>query len=522
MTALRIAFTALLCFGSVTVFAQIPPSTTSPANVPNQQNPAQPETGKDNNASKGVTAKPNDNLSSPKPSTGPTVTQLNRTGNTSDSEEPEIKDDSNLTPEQKASVEYAGPAVLSRGIKASQPMNPQNVRLTPQVNVDFTETSGLNGVSTSAPLGLESGLALSYGITGTKLLKKDSVSLTYMGSFFHYFNANSFDSVSNQLSLSWTHQLSKRFEFALREQFSEFSQNNIQTSGTSVISSDAGSTFILASPATEVFDGRVLTGSTEGTMMYHFNPRLSLGLFGSGYMTRRYSNDLYGDVGYQGGADLVYRVTKRVSTGAYYTFTHFDYVGVYGGSDIHTVGLNYSIAFTRRTELSAKAGGSRVETTGVENYMLPSDLAAILGFNSTSIAGYHMNYAPDLSIQLRHQASNVSYELGYTRGITPGNGIILTSVRQNAGLSVHYKTRRWNFGSAVGYDALYGYGTTNQQYKSIFATANAYRQLTGNFSWHLRFDYHHYLFDNTGYLQNNYSVAVGVAWSPADLLNRPW
>src|SRR5215469_9672749 len=166
MTALRIAFAALLCFGGATVFAQIPPSATSPADAPDQQNPAQ-SGGKDNSTSKGVTAKPNDNLSSPKPSIGPTVTQPNRTGNSTDSEEPEIKDDSNLTPEQKASVEYAGPAVLSRGITASQPMNPQNIRLTPQVNVDFVETKGLNGVTTSAPLGLESGIALSYGISGT-------------------------------------------------------------------------------------------------------------------------------------------------------------------------------------------------------------------------------------------------------------------------------------------------------------------------------------------------------------------
>jgi hypothetical protein len=308
----------------------------------------------------------------------------------------------------------------------------------------------------------------------------------------------------------------------MREQLVEFGQNNVQTSGTSVLSSNAGSTFILASPATEVFDGRVLTGSTEGNIMYHFNPRLSLSLFGSGFITRRYSNDLYGDVGYQGGADLVYRFTKRVSAGGYYTFTHFDYVGLYGGSDVNTVGLNYSVAFTRRTELSAKVGGSRVETTGVENYQLPPGLAAILGFDSTSIAGYHMNYAPDFSVQLRHQETNTSYALGFTRGITPGNGIILTSVRQNINFTASYKTRRWNFGSSVGYDALYGYGTTNQQYKSIFATANAYRTLTGNFSWHLRFDYHHYLFDTTGYLQNNYTLAVGVAWSPADLLNRPW
>jgi hypothetical protein len=521
MTALRIAFAALLCFGNATMFAQIPPSATSPADAPDQQNPAQPG-GKDNSTSKGVTAKPNDNLSSPKPSIGPTVTQPNRTGNTTDSEEPEIKDDSNLTPEQKASVEYAGPAVLSRGITASQPMNPQNVKLTPQVNVDFMETKGLNGVTTSAPLGLESGIALSYGISGTKLLKKDILSLTYLGTFYTYFDANSFNSTSNQLSFSWAHKLSKRFEFAVREQLMEFSQNNVQTSGTSVLPSNTGSTFILASPATEVFDGRVLTGGTEGNILYHFNPRLSLSLFGSGFITRRYSNDLYGDVGYQGGADLVYRFTKRVSAGGYYTFTHFDYIGLYGGSDVNTVGLNYSIAFTRRTELSAKVGGSRVETTGVENHQLPPDLAAILGFNSTSIAGYHLNYAPDFSVQLRHQETNASYSLGFTRGITPGNGIILTSVRQNINFTAGYKTRRWNFGSSVGYDALYGYGTTNQQYKSVFATANAYRSLTGNFSWHFRFDYHHYLFDSTGYLQNNYTLAVGVAWSPADLLNRPW
>lgn len=502
------------------MFAQIPPSPTNPANGPDQQNSANPTVGNDTGVSKGGTAKPNNTLSSPKKTTGPTVTQPAQTGN--GTEEPQIGDDSNLTPEQKASVEYSGPAVLSRGITASQPMNPQNTRLTPQVNADFTENSGLNGVSTSAPLGLESGMALSYGISGTKLLKMDTILLTYAGSYYHYFSASSYDSVSNQLNFAWTHKVSKRLQFALREQIMEFGQNNVQINGTSVQSSTAGSTFILASPATEVFDGRVLSASTEATVTYLFNPRLSASFFGSGFRTRRYSSNLYGDVGYQAGADLVYRFTKRVSAGGYYSFTHFDYSGVYGGSDVNTVGLNYSIAFTRRTELSAKVGGSRLETTGVQSYTLPPALAAILGFQTTTIAAYHLNYAPDASIQLRHEETNVSYTLAYARGVSPGNGVILTSVRQNGNLGASYKTRLWNFGSSIGYDSLLGYGTTSQSYRSIFISGNVYRKLAGNFSWHLRFDYHHYLFDNTGYLRNNYVAAVGVAWSPGDLLNRPW
>jgi hypothetical protein len=527
MTASRIVFAAFVWLGGATAFAQIPVPTNT-TNGPDQQAPSSGtnDATRDDGAAKGNQAgvkpdpnKPNNTLSSPK-------TTMSRKTATDDqkekSDEPEIGDDSNLTPEQKASVEYAGPAVLSRGITASQPMNPKNLRFTPQVTLDFTETSGLNGINLSNPSGLQSGVNLSYGVVGAKVLKKDTISLTYLGSLNHYFNASGFDSNSNQLSFSWTHMLSKRLQFGLREQVQEFNENTVLTSGSEVITSGIGTTLVTASPATEVFDGRVLSLVTEGSLTYYFSPRLSLNFSGAGFETRRYSSSLYGNTGYQATGDVLYRFTKRVSAGVYYGYTHFDFIGIYGASDINSVGAEYSIAFSRRTQLSTRFGGSRIESTGVENYTIPAALAALLGFSSTSEAAYQRNYAPEMSIQLTHQEANLSLHTGYSRGVTPGNGIILTSVRQMGDLGANYKTRRWNYATSIGYDTLAGFGTTNQRYQSVFANASVYRSLAGNLAWHMRFDFHHYLFDSTGFLRNSYTFATGVAWSPGDLLNRVW
>jgi hypothetical protein len=311
--------------------------------------------------------------------------------------------------------------------------------------------------------------------------------------------------------------------FGVRESFQEYNRNNLLLSGTQLINSGLGSTLVTANPATEAFDGRVITLLNEGDITWQINSRLSIDLQGGGFFTRRASSALYGDTGYQAGADMVYRLSRRVSAGVYYSYTHFDFTGIYGSTDVNTVGFTYSIAFNPRTEFITRIGGSRIETTGIQNVQLDPFLAIIFGTPSTQEAVYSKNLAPDFNLQLRHKVSNLGFSLAYARGVTPGNGVILTSIRQNGSFGVDYKTpRRWNFSGSGGYDSLSGFGSTNQKYASVFVGASVYRKISRALDWHARFDFHHYTFDNTGFLRNSVSFSTGVAWAPGDILERLW
>ena len=406
-------------------------------------------------------------------------------------------------------------------------MNPKTTRFIPMVGIDYTYSSGLTGVAVQSngqlPNANASGVSITYGLTGQKVYKRDLVSLSFSGSIYDYINQSSYNGTSNLLSLTWRHRLSRHLSFDIGVSGQEFSQNNLLVSGSNYINSGAGTTLVTATPATEVFDGRVISLFTQGDVTYQFNSRLSINLTGGGFLTRRASSSLYGDTGYQAGADVAYRLTRHVTTGVYYAYTYFDFIGTYGSSAVNTVGVIYSIAFTPSTQLITRLGGSRLETTGVTTVAINPLLGLLLGTNSVLEAIYQKNYAPDMNAEIRHKVTNWTLSLAYTRGITPGNGVILTSVRQSGTFGANRRLgRNWNINTTAGYDSLSGYGATNQKYASVFLNGSVNRTLHRNLAWHCRLDYHHYTFDNTGFLRNSYTLATGVMWTPENILERIW
>jgi len=498
----------------MSAFAQVQPPATNnpngsdqPGQIPGQTTQGQATTPTDPNA--------------------PKTSALGTPDNEKSTENgPDIVDDPNATPEQKASAQYSGPAVLSRGISSSEPMNPQNTKFTPSIGLDYVYNSGLTGVTLqngTLSNANSSGVQLNYSLVGQKVYKKDIFGLIFNGNLTHYFQQSSYDGSGDTLAATWRHHLSRHLSFGVRLSAQEFDSNNLQVSGANYVNSGIGTTLVTASPATEVFDGRVFSFFTQGDITYQMSSRLSINLSGSGFLTRRASSELYSDTGYQAGADIAYRITRHVTIGVYYSYTAFDFVGVYGATDTNTVGATYSISFNPHTELITRLGGSRLETTGLTNIALNPVLSLLLGTGSVLEAVYQVNYTPDINVQLRHKVSNVALSLSYQRGVTPGNGIILTSIRQTGSFGANYKLgRNWIFNSTGGYDSLTGYGTTNSKYASVFLNGGASRNVHRNLAWHIRFDYHHYTFDNTGFLRNNYLISTGMVWTPENLLERVW
>ena len=410
-------------------------------------------------------------------------------------------------------------------------MNPKNIKFAPNVGLEYTINSGLTGIAPQAngklANDLSSGVSLIYGVTGEKVLKRDTFSLSFSGSLYHYFQASNYDGTTDQLAFTWRHKLSRSLSFGLRESAQEYNNNSLLLSGSQLINSGVGTTLVTSSPTTEVFDGRVFSIFSEASLTWQLTPRFSINLSGGGFLTRRASSSLYGDTGYQTGADIAYRLTRSTTVGSYYGYTHYDYTGTYGGSDINTVGLSYSIAFNPHTQLITRVGGSRVETTGLTTVALNPILALLFGTPQTIEAIYVKNYVPDLSLQLNHKVSDLMLSVAYNRGVTPGNGVFLTSVQQNVAFSANFgqqvgRRTRWTISPTAGYQTLAAEGINNQKYESVFVGATVSRKLHGSLDWHNRVDYHHYLFDNTGFLRNSFVFGTGFSWAPGDILERLW
>ena len=222
MTASRIAIAAFIGLCTVSAFGQIPqppPASTDPAaQIPNPATPAKPDKPQEPN-------KPEDKrigANQPDDTTGKSDKTSKGNEAKGEQEGPEILDDSNATPEQKASAEYSGPAVLSRGISASEPMNPKNVKFTPQVGLEYIVQTGITGLRADngkLQNDLSNGVQLSYGLTGEKVFRHDVFSLNLTGNLFHYFQTPELDGTDNQLALTWRHKISKHLSFGIRESF---------------------------------------------------------------------------------------------------------------------------------------------------------------------------------------------------------------------------------------------------------------------------------------------------------------
>src|SRR5579884_1451703 len=120
MTASRMIAAAFLGLCTMAAFGQIPPPPPGNTN-PNNPTQGQPAPGTVNGPrdTRQTPAGQNDNQR-PQDNGMQNADQNSQAPN----QGPDIVDDPNATPEEKASAEYAGPAVLSRGISASSPMNP--------------------------------------------------------------------------------------------------------------------------------------------------------------------------------------------------------------------------------------------------------------------------------------------------------------------------------------------------------------------------------------------------------------
>ena len=110
------------------------------------------------------------------------------------------------------------------------------------------------------------------------------------------------------------------------------------------------------------------------------------------------------------------------------------------------------------------------------------------------------------------------------RGITPGNGLFLTSITTTALAGYNYTgLRRWSFGVSGGYNRSDSIGNVLGTYGGISGTLSASRQIVHNVHGVVSASARKYT-SATFSLYNRviYDVSVGVGYSPGDIPLRIW
>jgi hypothetical protein len=425
-------------------------------------------------------------------------------------------------------AQYAGPAILSRG-DAPSGIGASPVSFRPYFEISGIYDTGLTGAglnaqgeigSTSSP-----GIQFAGGISGNHSWRHTTIGLSYHGDVNQFQKATYFDATDQSLLLSIKHQFTRHIYLDLRESAGMFSTDSGLSALQQTISYDPAQSTL---PTTDFFDNRTLYLSTQADLIYQRSARLSFDFGGDGFINRRRSSDLFGVTGSSARGDVQYRVSRRSTIGANYTFTHYSFTRVFSGTYIHSFSGTYAIQLTRHLEFTGYAGVSYLDNTLEQVVPVSPAIAAILGITSGLAVSHTLSYVPNGSGRLSEQFHNGVAYISGGHTTTPGNGLFLTSTMTYASAGYTFTgLRRWSLGANVVYNKAAtvgetvggvagGYGGTNATLSAsrliarsmhVVAALNANRYDSPNFAL---------------YNRTVYSARIGFGWTPGDVPLRVW
>jgi len=422
-------------------------------------------------------------------------------------------------------AQYAGPAILSRG-EAPSAMRGVPIAFRPFVDISGIYDTGLTGVSIAnaeGDLASDSafGVELSAGVSGAHAWKRTSLGLDYRGSARHYTRKTYYDGTDHALSFGLTHQASRRLIFNIRESAGMFSRDFGLVGLQSTVPFDPAHSYI---PNTDFFDNRTLYFSSQADLTYQKSARMSYTLGGDIFTAKRRSNALYGVTGGSARGDMQYRLGRRTTVGLSYNYSHFYYSRELGGSDIQSGIATYSARLTKQVEFSAYGGVFRSETKLVQTVAIDPVIAAIIGRSSGQTVHYRTDYSPTVAARLSRTFRRAIVSGGFSRGVTPGNGLFLTSVNNRADGQLSYNgSRRWSAGLGAGYSWSDVISNANGGYRSTEANATIARRLAP--SVHVRATFSVRQYDSAEFSRYNrliYRATIGMSFSPGNLPVRIW
>jgi hypothetical protein len=418
----------------------------------------------------------------------------------------------------------AGPALLTRGQAPTAMISPQ-IDLRPFVELTGIYDTGLSGVVVNDQGQLANaaaaGMELDGGISGVHSWKHTTIGLDYRGTFRQYNQQTYYDGTDQSLMLGITQQLSKHATLAFRESAGLFSRNVSLNGLNQTVPFDPSSSYI---PSTDFFDNRTIYGSTLVDLTLQKSSRLSFDFGGDGFLARRRSTALYGTTGGAARGDVQYRVTRRTTVGTGYTFTHFDFTGVFSGTDVHTAIGSYAVRLTERLEFTSYAGVERAETKFIQSVPVDPVVAALLGSGVGNVVIHNIDWSPTANGRLSQTFQNGVLYVAGGHTVTPGNGLFLTSRMTSVMAGYAYTgLRRWSFNSEATAGLGKSIGNVIGAYNTYAGTLTVSRHISGAFSAVASFSARRYDSpDFANYRRTVYTTRIGIGFSPGDVPLRVW
>jgi len=432
-----------------------------------------------------------------------------------DQKSPDQKDPSQQEQSQQEQDQtYAGPSILSRDKSLIGERGGKLIDFRFYGDITGVYDSGLTPLVVNPQGNVPSygayGVEVGFGVIGSKTWMHDKLSVEYRGAYRDYTNHTFFNGVDQFLNLAYSHVISRHITLDLKETAGITSLANGGFAYLPLTNTD-----LFAVPTSQLFDLRTKFLQSRVDLVWQKTARLSFGFGGDGFIVRQGSLALAGLDGYSARANVGYRITRRQTLSGSYAYTHFDFQRQFGFAKMQSIGLGYSIGVSRRWDFSLQGGGIRVDTSGLQQVPIDPAIAIIVGQNYAIVTFARVLYAPMADARLIRRFDRSALTLSYSMGVTPGNGVYLTS-RQNVGSASYSYTgyRRLAASMYASYGTMTAVGQTLGQLSDFLAGAGGTYKLGRAIHVEMRYDFRHYTTQNSFYRKDSSRVTIGLAFSP--------
>ena len=428
-----------------------------------------------------------------------------------------------------------GSSAMPKGDAAS---NPSGIGILPFVSVMGTFNHTIGYAPNNSYFGRQDtwGASASAGLSGTKSWEHTSLGVGLYGGAFYWPYSQHKWTENYMGSVSVAHMASARLNFSASEiAGSTIGGYGIGAGfgglgtlgslgglglgslpyGPGVDSSGMGTSTQNGLVDAELFNSRTTFTASNGALNYRLTERWTASASGGAAFIRR-TNDLFSNDWEYVGGQLSYQIDSRSQVGFIYQYSWMQYPNAFGNVQAQIGGVSYEIQLNKRTKLQAFGGAFNIHSTFIGIVPIAPEIAELLGTSTSYQIQATKYYSGTFGASIAQSFQRSSWSAGYFRGLSPGNGLALTGVRDMARLSYNITgPHRLNLGlyaSASKQSSVVGLRRTSYNYQ---ASAGTGYLLFANISWHVSAGWASVQF--TGQPHRSYLYAsTGFTWSPRD------
>ena len=136
---------------------------------------------------------------------------------------------------------------------------------------------------------------------------------------------------------------------------------------------------------------------------------------------------------------------------------------------------------------------------------------------------YRVNWVPAANMLLTRKFHYSTLTFNYDRGVSPGNGVYLTTRQEIANGAFSYTgLRKANIGISGGHVSFGSLTQTVGGYSSFTGGGGVTYKISGAFHFVARYDYRRYDIATTVFRRGSYRATIGFAFSPKDVPLSLW